>query len=47
MVILTVVVGSQEIQELPVKCNNMERGCNWKGSVGTLNPFTTKFLQQF
>ena len=42
MVILIVVVGSQEIRELPVKCNNVERGCNWKGTIGTLKQHMDK-----
>ena len=42
MVLLIVVVGSQEIQELPVKCNNVERGCNWKGTIGTLKQHIDK-----
>ena len=24
------------IQDLPVKCNNYERGCEWSGAVATL-----------
>ena len=42
MVLLSVVVGSQEIRELPVKCNNVERGCNWKGTIGTLKQHMCK-----
>ena len=29
-------VGKREIKALGVKCSNMERGCEWVGTVGTL-----------
>ncbi len=31
-----IILGRREIRELPVKCDNMERGCQWEGTVGTL-----------
>ena len=31
------VSGRMEIQALRVKCNNNEKGCEWKGTVGTLD----------
>ncbi len=30
-----IILGRREIRELPVKCDNMERGCQWVGTVGT------------
>ncbi len=32
----TMILGRKEIRDLPVKCDNMERGCQWEGTVGTL-----------
>ena len=29
--------GAQEIRDLPVRCNNFDKGCGWQGSVGTLD----------
>ncbi len=31
-----IALGKREIRALPVKCDNMERGCQWVGTVGTL-----------
>ncbi len=31
-----IILGRREIRELPVKCDNMERGCQWVGTVGAL-----------
>ncbi len=31
-----IILGRREIRELPVKCDSMERGCQWVGTVGTL-----------
>ncbi len=31
-----IILGRREIRELPVKCDNMERGCQRVGTVGTL-----------
>ncbi len=31
-----IILGRREIRELPVKCDNMEKGCQWVGTVGTL-----------
>ena len=30
-------VGKRNIRALPVKCDNVERGCEWEGTVGTLD----------
>ena len=30
------LIGKREIKALHVKCDNVERGCEWKGTVGTL-----------
>ena len=30
-------VGKRAIRDLPVKCDNVGRGCEWKGTVGTLD----------
>ena len=30
-------VGKRAIRALPVKCDNVERGCEWEGTVGTLD----------
>ena len=30
-------VGKMDIETLPVKCDNVERGCEWEGTVGTLD----------
>ena len=32
-----VSVGKKAIRALPVKCDNVERGCEWEGTVGTLD----------
>ena len=29
--------GKREIKNLPVKCDNVERGCEWEGIIGTLD----------
>ncbi len=29
-------IGKREIKALRVKCNNLEKGCEWEGTVGTL-----------
>ena len=34
---MCVSVGKRCIRALPVKCNNVERGCEWEGTVGTLD----------
>ena len=34
--IITFHVGRREIRDLHVKCDSIERGCKWKGTVGTL-----------
>ena len=30
-------IGKRDIRALPVKCDNVERGCEWEGTVGTLD----------
>ena len=30
------MIGKREIKAIPVKCNNVEMGCTWVGTVGTL-----------
>ena len=37
------LLGHREIQALGVWCNNVERGCDWEGTVGTLEDNVTKF----
>ena len=32
-----ITVGKRNIRDLPVKCDNVERGCEWEGTVGTLD----------
>ena len=34
---LSNILGKREIKALDVKCSNMERGCEWVGTVGTLH----------
>ncbi len=34
--ITTTILGRREIRELPVKCDSMERDCQWVGTVGAL-----------
>ena len=34
---MCVSVGKRDIRALPVKCDNVERGCEWEGTVGTLD----------
>ncbi len=33
---IIILLGRREIRELPVKCDNVERGCQWERTVGTL-----------
>ena len=35
------IQGAQEIRDLPVMCNNLYKGCDWLGSVGTLGDHLT------
>ena len=36
LLLICLCVGKREIKSLRVKCNNIERNCQWEGTVGTL-----------
>ena len=36
------LLGHREIKSLEVKCDNVEKGCGWNGTVGTLEDHVTK-----
>jgi hypothetical protein len=36
------LTGKREIKDLPVRCSNVERGCEWEGTVGTLEQHVAK-----
>ena len=36
MLIIIISLGKRTIKAIPVKCDNVERGCTWVGTVGTL-----------
>ena len=35
-------LGLREIRAIPIKCDNLERGCDWLGTVGDLEDHLTK-----
>ena len=35
-------IGSTAIQDIPVQCANVDKGCEWEGTVGTLKEHLTK-----
>ena len=37
-------IGEREIKELGVRCDDMERGCQWTGTIGTLDNHITTCL---
>ena len=39
---MTSLLGHRDIQAVGVRCNNVERGCGWEGTVGTLEDHVTK-----
>ena len=39
---MTSLLSHRDIQAIDVWCNNVERGCDWEGTVGTLKDHVTK-----
>lgn len=37
IIMFNFTIGHRDIKELPVRCENDEKGCSWTGTVGTLN----------
>ncbi len=36
IMLITIILGRRKIRDLPMKCDNVERGCQWEGTFGTL-----------
>ena len=39
---MTSLSGHRDIQAIGVRCTNAESGCDWEGTVGTLEDHVTK-----
>ena len=37
VLIMISLLGHRDIQAIGVRCNNVERGCGWEGTIGTLH----------